>query len=80
MRPLASLTGDKADAPAIASLIGRLDAVRISRDHLFDLSETLFGTIEIPTRVKSMLTRVYNKGHTVVKSVREDEEYSDLEV
>ena len=78
MRPLASLTGDKADAPAIASLIERMDAIRISRDHLFDLSETVCGTIEIPTRVKSMLTRAYNKGHTAVKSVEEED--SDLEV
>ena len=79
LRPLASLKGEKGDLPAIQQLIQRLDAVRLSRDQLLEnVCETVFGDIDVPTKVKTMFTREYNKGHSmvkkVVKSVDEEEE------
>ena len=84
LRPLASLKGDKGDLPAIQQLIQRLDAVRLTRDQLLEnVCETVFGDIDVPTKVKTMFTREYNKGHSmvkkVVKSVDEEEEEEEEE-
>lgn len=70
LRPLASLKGDKGDLPVIQQLIQRLDTIRLTRDQLLEnVYETVFGTIDIPTKVKTMFTREYNKGHSMVKKV-----------
>lgn len=70
LRPLASLKGEKGDLPTIQQLIGRLDAIQLSRDQLLEnVCETVFGDIDIPTKVKTMFTREYNKGHSMVKKV-----------
>jgi len=85
LRPLASLKGEKGDLPAIQQLIGRLDAIRLSRDQLLEnVYETVFGDIDLPTKVKTLFTREYNKGHSmakkVVKTVDEEEEEEEEEV
>ena len=84
LKPLSLLKGDKSDLPAIQAIISRMDAIRITRDQLLEVSETAFASIEIPTKVKTMFTREYNKGHSVVKSVKviddpEDEEIEEEE-
>ena len=86
LRPLASLKGDKGDLPAIQQLIQRLDAIRLTRDQLLEnVCETVFGDIDVPTKVKTMFTREYNKGHSMVKKVVKsvddevDEEVSEEE-
>jgi hypothetical protein len=71
LRPLTRIAGEKKDLPVIQGVIGRLDAVGMTRDHLMDLP--LFSPVELVTKVKSALTREYNKGHTVIQ-VREEEE------
>ena len=87
LKPLSSLKGEKSDLPAIQAIISRMDAIRITRDQLLEVSETAFGSIEIPTKVKSMFTREYNKGHSVVKvkdrveeEDEDDEEEEDLNI
>jgi replication factor C subunit 1 len=78
LRPLASLKGEKGDMPAIQQLIQRLDAVRLTRDQLLEnVCETVFGDIDIPTKVKTMFTREYNKGHSMVKKVVKVDEEED---
>jgi replication factor C subunit 1 len=84
LRPLASLKGEKGDLPTIQQLIGRLDAIQLSRDQLLEnVCETVFGDIDIPTKVKTMFTREYNKGHSmakkVVKTVDDEEEEEEEE-
>lgn len=75
LRPLASLKGDKGDLPAIQQLIQRLDAIRLSRDQLLEnVCETVFGNMDVPTKVKTMFTREYNKGHSMVKKVAKVED------
>lgn len=70
LRPLTSLKGEKGDLPSIHQMIARMDAIRLSRDQLLEnVCETVFGEIDVPTKVKTMLTREYNKGHSVVKKV-----------
>jgi hypothetical protein len=34
----------------------------------------VFGDIDVPTKVKTMFTREYNKGHSMVKKVAKVEE------
>lgn len=90
LRPLASLKGEKGDLPAIQQLIQRLDVIRLSRDQILEnVCETVFGSIDVPTKVKTMFTREYNKGHSMVKKVvksaddevsEEEEEEDDEEV
>ena len=82
LRPLSSLKGEKGDLPAIQQLIQRLDVVRLSRDQLLEnVCETVFGDIDVPTKVKTMFTREYNKGHSMVKKAVKsvDEEVSEEE-
>jgi hypothetical protein len=74
LRPLASLKGDKGDLPALKGVIARMDAMRISRDQLVEsVGEIVFGSVDLPTKVKTAFTREYNKGR-VVKKVKEEEE------
>jgi len=82
LKPLSLLKGEKGDLPAIQAIISRMDAIRISRDQLLEVSETVFESIEIPTKVKTMFTREYNKGHSVVKvnDTVEEEEEEEVEV
>lgn len=82
LRPLAGLKGDKGDLPAIQQLIQRLDAIRLSRDQLLEnVYETVFGDIDVPSKVKTMFTREYNKRHSMVKKVVKsaDDEVSEEE-
>lgn len=82
VRPLVSLKGDKSDLPAIQGIIRRLDVLRMSRDQLMEsISETLLNSLDVPTKVKTMFTREYNKGHSVDKSAlqkKEEEEEEDM--
>ena len=82
LRPLASLKGEKGDLPAIQQLIERLDVIRLSRDQLLEnVAEIVFGDIDVPTKVKTMFTREYNKRHSMVKKVAkiDDEEKEEEE-
>jgi len=81
LRPLSLLKGDKGDLATIQQVIGRLDTMRMSRDQLMEsISETLLSSMEIPTKVKTMFTREYNKSHsTSVKVKKEDEEEEEDE-
>jgi hypothetical protein len=70
------------DKPDIKGAIQRMDAVHLTRDQLVEnISENLFYPTDIPTKVKTALTREYNKGHQGVKRKvkEEDEEMEDLE-
>ena len=78
LKPLSGLKGEKSDLPAIQGIISRMDAIRLNRDQLLEISEIMFESIEIPTKVKSMFTREYNKGHSVVK-VKEQPEVDEEE-
>jgi replication factor C subunit 1 len=81
LRPLSSLKGDKGDLPAIQQLIQRLDTIRLSRDQLLEnVCETVFGDIDVSTKVKTMFTREYNKGHSMVKKVAKVDDEVDDEV
>jgi replication factor C subunit 1 len=83
LKPLSLLKGEKSDVPAIQAIISRMDAIRMTRDQLLEGLDIVFGSIEIPTKVKSMFTREYNKGHSVVKvkdRVEEEEEEEEEEV
>jgi len=82
LKPLSLLKGEKSDVPAIQAIISRMDAIRMTRDQLLEGLDIVFGSIEIPTKVKSMFTREYNKGHSVVKvkdRVEEEEEEEEVE-
>jgi len=79
LKPLSGLKGEKGDLSAIQGIIGRMDTIRLNRDQLLEISETMFGSSEIPTKVKSMFTREYNKGHSVVKVKDEVEEEEEEE-
>jgi hypothetical protein len=77
MRPLASLKGDKGDVPALKGVIARMDAIRISRDQLVEsVGEIVFGSVDLPTKVKTAFTREYNKGR-VVKKVKDIEDVEE---
>ena len=79
LKPLSLLKGEKNDLPAIQAIILRMDAIRLNRDQLLDGLDIVFRSIEIPTKVKSMFTREYNKGHSVVKSVKVKDEVEEEE-
>jgi replication factor C subunit 1 len=69
------------EKPDIKGAIQRMDAVHLTRDHLVEnISENLFYPTEISTKVKTALTREYNKGHQGIKrKVKEEEDLEDLE-
>jgi len=79
LQPLASLKGDKTDLPKIKTVIGRLDAIGLSKEQLENVSE-ISTSVELPSKVKSALTREYNKGHAKKRKIVDtDEEIDDLE-
>jgi len=78
------LHGLTKDKPDIKGTIHRLDTLHISRDQLMEnISENLFHPIEIPTKVKTALTREYNKSHQAkrkrVSTTLEEEELEELD-
>ena len=79
LKPLSLLKGEKSDLPAIQAIISRMDAIRLNRDQLLEGLDIVFGSIDIPTKVKSMFTREYNKGHSVVKVKVKDEDEEEEE-
>jgi hypothetical protein len=80
LKPLSGLKGDKADMGAIQGVIRRMDTIGLSRDQLLEhIADTAFGDIEIATKVKTMFTREYNKGHKTTKKVLEEEEEEEKE-
>jgi len=82
LKPLSGLKGEKSDLSAIQGIIGRMDTIRLNRDQLLEISEIMFESNEIPAKVKSMFTREYNKGHSVVKvkdKLEEEEEEEEEE-
>jgi hypothetical protein len=57
-----------------------MDTIGLSRDQLLEhIADTAFGDIEIATKVKTMFTREYNKGHKTTKKVLEEEEEEEEE-
>ena len=74
LKPLSLLKGEKSEMGAIQDVIRRMDTIRLNRDQLMEGLDIVFRSIEIPTKVKSMFTREYNKGHSVVKVKDEEEE------
>jgi hypothetical protein len=80
LQPLLSLKGDKAELIVVQGVIRRMDAIGVSRDQLLEhMADTAFGDIEIATKVKTMFTREYNKGHKTTKTVLEEEEEEEEE-
>ena len=83
LKPISLLKGEKKDLPIIQDIIAQMDAIHLNRDQLIDGSELVFGSIELSTKVKTMFTREYNKGHSVVKikiTKEEDEDEEDEDV
>jgi replication factor C subunit 1 len=55
----------KAEKPDVKGAIGVLDGLRLTRDDIMEnLQEVMFDKVDIPTKVKTALTREYNKTHT----------------
>jgi hypothetical protein len=75
------LSGLTKEKPDIKGAIQRFDASHLTRDHIMEnLAENLFSPMELSTKVKTALTREYNKGHSAKrKRVSEIEELEDLE-
>ena len=77
------LQGLTKDKPDIKGTIHRLDTLHISRDQLMEnISENLFHPIEVPTKVKTALTREYNKSHQAKRkhvSITLEEDLEELE-
>jgi hypothetical protein len=69
------------EKPDIKGAIQRMDAIHLTRDHLVEnIAENLFYPTEIPTKVKTALTREYNKGHQSVKrKIKEEDDLDDLD-
>jgi hypothetical protein len=75
LQPLLGLKGDKAEMGAVQGVIRRMDTIGLSRDQLLEhMSDTAFGDIDILTKVRTMFTREYNKGHKTAKVLEEEEE------
>ena len=79
LKPISLLKGEKKDLPVIQEIISRMDAIQLNRDQLIDGSDVVFSPIELPTKVKTMFTKEYNKGHSVVKIKKEEIELDDDE-
>jgi replication factor C subunit 1 len=61
----------KADKPDIKGVIKTMDQMRFTRDDLMDnLPEFMFDKIDISTKVKTALTREYNKAHPDKKTAK----------
>lgn len=79
LKPISLLKGEKKDLPVIQDIISRMDAIQLNRDQLIDGSDVVFSPIELHTKVKTMFTKEYNKGHSVVKIKKEEIEEDDDE-
>lgn len=82
LKPLTTIKGDKSDLPIIKGAMGRFDTIGLSREQIVEnMSEVISNSVELPTKVKTMLTREYNKGHAKKRKIidPEDEEIDDLE-
>jgi hypothetical protein len=61
----------KADKPDIKEVVKNMDQMCFTRDDLMDnLPEFMFDKIDISTKVKTALTREYNKAHPVRKTAK----------
>lgn len=78
LHPLSKLKGEKADLPMIKAVIGRLDAMRLNKDQMDSLAD-ISTSVEIPSKVKSALTREFNKCHAKKRKIVEEEELEELE-
>jgi replication factor C subunit 1 len=81
LRPLTVLKGEKSDSTVIQSIIHRMDHIRLSKEHLDNLAEIGFSSMDVPTKVKTAFTREYNKGHTTIKKSKSmnDTDEEDVE-
>lgn len=79
LKPISLLKGEKKDLPVIQDIIAQMDALHLNRDQLIEGSDIVFGSIELSTKVKTMFTKEYNKGHSVVKIKKEEIDVDDDE-
>jgi hypothetical protein len=81
LRPLTVLKGEKSDSTVIQNIIHRMDQIRLSKEHLDNLAEIGFSSMDVPTKVKTAFTREYNKGHTTIKKSKtaNDTDEEDVE-
>jgi len=82
VQPLTTIKGEKSDLPVIKRAMERFDEMGLSREQVVEnMSEVISNSVELPTKVKTMLTREYNKGHVKKRKMVEedDEEFEDLE-
>jgi len=78
--PLTTVKGEKSDLSAIKGVMSRLDAIGLSREQVIEnMSEVISNSVELPTKVKTMLTREYNKSHASAKKRKVLEEEEDME-
>jgi hypothetical protein len=76
---LSPLLGDKVDKAVVQGVIRRMDAAGITRDQLTEIGESIWDAVEVPSKLKTALTREYNKGHTVRRVKKEEEEEDEEE-
>jgi replication factor C subunit 1 len=74
LSPLLACKGDKGDKVVIQGVIGRMDAAGITRDQLTEIGESVWNAVDVPSKLKTALTREYNKGHAASKRVKEEED------
>lgn len=77
LHPLRQLKGEKADLPKIKEAVGRMDAIGLSRDQIIESLGEVSTSVDLPTKVKTALTREYNKGHAKKRKIIDPED--DLE-
>ena len=71
---LSPLLGNKADKAVVQGVIGRMDEVGITRDQLIEnVCESVWGAVDVPSKLKTALTREYNKGHAVRRVKKEED-------
>ena len=69
------LKAEKADKGVVQGVIGRMDAAGITRDQLIEnVCESVWGAVDVPSKLKTALTREYNKGHAVMRIVKDEDE------
>lgn len=69
-----------ADKAMVQGVIGRMDEVGITRDQLIEnVCESVWGAVDVPSKLKTALTREYNKGHAVRRVKKEEDEEEDGE-
>jgi replication factor C subunit 1 len=81
LQPLLGLKGEKTELSVVQGVIRRMDAIGVSRDQLLEhMSDTAFGDIDVLTKVRTMFTREYNKGHKTTKVLEEEEEEEEEDI